>query len=894
MQSDTQHFNGGGNDPPDLVGRGQQPPLSNDFPKSDNVIPSQVSASPLGLDDSCRENISDNPPRQKSWAEILSRKIPSSQGGWVNYQNDEDETMADGDPTGASPTNSDEFNVDEIPADKSVGKGDKGAIESNKNWRQTYCDDWTTASQAPVETEKKAESTRNDDVKFLAQVGESEINDRRLDHHNLHETNAFQKMIKESPGEVLRPLLNSITHSEKVPKLELINPFDLTISEMETILGNQISDFATKMESRCNAYKHVIDKAETEYQSSAKSTTRMIPRKAEDLENFPSNEKISNIKKLNYEAFKDLTFYAAARCIEKARIVENQIYFPMVGDPSYVSNAISKFTKDTESLEIPVKDVTKQIELLLLGTSFFNPKDETQYFTLKKNTALGGRLLCVVVTHLPMDNPRHFFQRNFLTPLDRILRVVPQEKLIDGKVKTHVVIDLGSETVPPRCLIPGRLRDNIQEQLKHFDEQEMIESIEKEIEWLTKHCEVNFPQETKKLKSDREGALRFYKTKKQNLEDKFQQLSKISPHKPLPDVNQMNVKIIYSQQFCPLCHTTQHSFRNCTERGCKLCYNRNHPSYKCTLKCNCRKRGRIHAAEECPNHREEFHSGDGPGLEQIRKENKEKKEQFFKSLGLTVSGEKLPELEATEASATKEDPRVPSIEGQDTNMEESPIQLEVADSDMEDSSTIETILVDLQQSASDTQYTESLMDSSDKTQRDDPQMGDNEMGHDIPTTPNSFQMGSFPTTPIQQSQMPSMDEQELLRLFPNNPDQPNQSDIHMMGAQIEEGVDTPSRTPQRALGKHSLSPKKLSLAPSTPTSSRSRMLRPSLRPSREKGSVNLDQVINKRHPALRNKLAGIQTANDKSLDPPQTLDASPQILSQGDTQKDNSSIEQSL
>ncbi|KAM9915933.1 hypothetical protein OXX59_010311, partial [Metschnikowia pulcherrima] len=90
----------------------------------------------------------------------------------------------------------------------------------------------------------------------------------------------------------------------------------------------------------------------------------------------------------------------------------------------------------------------------------------------------------------------------------------------------------------------------------------------------------------------------------------------------------MRVRIIHISQFCPLCHSTSHSFRDCKERGCKICYDRRHPAYKCRLKCKCNKRGRLHAAEECPNYIEQFGESEFPTIEETRRENKENNDKF--------------------------------------------------------------------------------------------------------------------------------------------------------------------------------------------------------------------------------------------------------------------------
>lgn len=87
------------------------------------------------------------------------------------------------------------------------------------------------------------------------------------------------------------------------------------------------------------------------------------------------------------------------------------------------------------------------------------------------------------------------------------------------------------------------------EGLKSFDKEGMMECIEAQMEWLTKNCEARFPEKTRKLKSDREIALKFYTNHREIREEKIQRLSNFPPHKDLRDIHQMNVKIVYSQKF---------------------------------------------------------------------------------------------------------------------------------------------------------------------------------------------------------------------------------------------------------------------------------------------------------------------------------------------------------
>lgn len=61
----------------------------------------------------------------------------------------------------------------------------------------------------------------------------------------------------------------------------------------------------------------------------------------------------------------------------------------------------------------------------------------------------------------------------------------------------------------------------------------------------------------------------------------------------------MTCVIEFSNQYCPICHTTDHSLNKCAVKGCSLCLHKKHPFYKCPEKCKCARRP-VHLADRCP------------------------------------------------------------------------------------------------------------------------------------------------------------------------------------------------------------------------------------------------------------------------------------------------------
>ncbi|GEQ70728.1 hypothetical protein JCM33374_g4407 [Metschnikowia sp. JCM 33374] len=76
----------------------------------------------------------------------------------------------------------------------------------------------------------------------------------------------------------------------------------------------------------------------------------------------------------------------------------------------------------------------------------------------------------------------------------------------------------------------------------------MLESIREEINWMNTQYGDMFPEETKRRKSIKKTTLDGYEPMKEQLASKLAKLSKLCPHAPLPDENDMRVEIVFSQQ----------------------------------------------------------------------------------------------------------------------------------------------------------------------------------------------------------------------------------------------------------------------------------------------------------------------------------------------------------
>ncbi|KAM9938114.1 hypothetical protein OXX80_002377 [Metschnikowia pulcherrima] len=497
-------------------------------------------------------------------------------------------------------------------------------------------------------------------------------------------------MVRDVPPQALQPILNTITKSENAPSFTISNPFELSADEIAETLVETVDRFKADMWEQCMTHRQKKTELEIRYETSKGLSELQDRVSLESVMNYPGNENVQGIGAIFNASRSDYTFYAALCCIEQSRIIGDRIYLPKVGDPNFSMTVLARFSTEDNEIDVSPSDLTEAVKTLLLEQQFYSHKDRTKYFTFKREVAVNGNLATVEVIYNDMDSPKRYFQRNFLTPGDKVVKATQLKKIGESnESRAFVVIDLGSDKIPPRVLISDRLKANIQHDLDHFKGEEMMKRLQEDIDFLEKNGEILHTPEAKRLKVQRKSLLNKYRNDKERLQAKLDKLAKISPYKPIPDQYNMRVRIIHISQFCPLCHSTSHSFRDCKERGCKICYDRRHPAYKCRLKCKCNKRGRLHAAEECPNYIEQFGESEFPTIEETRRENKENNDKFHGRIAALIQkhqNNNNAEMQETEnaESANTEGHSEEIVSGKEVTQE---IQDDNLEETMEDSSS---------------------------------------------------------------------------------------------------------------------------------------------------------------------------------------------------------------
>ncbi|GEQ69986.1 hypothetical protein JCM33374_g3662 [Metschnikowia sp. JCM 33374] len=234
----------------------------------------------------------------------------------------------------------------------------------------------------------------------------------------------------------------------------------------------------------------------------------------------------------------------------------------------------------------------------LLTNDFSSELIDTEWFSFKESLAVKGAFLIIEISHKPTPCARKYLERNFLLSKDRILNWYDDHARSSPlRSVSTISIDLGTKQTPPKRLTRGIFAKN-QEDVCDGIRQE-TDLYKKAFEVMKKMPELANLPELERYKVILEEYLKDQAGRYKVELDIMKTLQKTPPHVNVFDPLDMRCDIKFIQRYCPLCHTTEHSFRECTKKGCKVCGNNYHPDYECPKKCKCRKRP-YHFPDNCP------------------------------------------------------------------------------------------------------------------------------------------------------------------------------------------------------------------------------------------------------------------------------------------------------
>lgn len=128
-----------------------------------------------------------------------------------------------------------------------------------------------------------------------------------------------------------------------------------------------------------------------------------------------------------------------------------------------------------------------------------------------------------------------------------------------------VGLNLGSTTTPPHTLVLDRLTKNMMEDLRNDPEKINMEIF---LNKSVKILDAMPPSErrTKFLKV-LQGHYQTYNKYVDRISRSLDQAQLMNLFKPLDNLRNMTCKVIYCQQHCHICCTTEHSYNDCEKRG---------------------------------------------------------------------------------------------------------------------------------------------------------------------------------------------------------------------------------------------------------------------------------------------------------------------------------------
>ena len=161
------------------------------------------------------------------------------------------------------------------------------------------------------------------------------------------------------------------------------------------------------------------------------------------------------------------------------------------------------------------------------------------------------------------------------------------------------MLDLGLDKISLRRLIMNKQKQHFKYLMKHSQGLELIEAGRELLKERLASEGENVSPETQRFKESLERAIQIYKEKRDDIQQLIDSSKEEKQSEVREDPAQMTCVIEFSNQYCPICHTTDHSLNKCAVKGCSLCLHKKHPFYKCPEKCECARRP-VHLADRCP------------------------------------------------------------------------------------------------------------------------------------------------------------------------------------------------------------------------------------------------------------------------------------------------------
>ncbi|KAM9938063.1 hypothetical protein OXX80_002426 [Metschnikowia pulcherrima] len=438
-------------------------------------------------------------------------------------------------------------------------------------------------------TNKTPEDIRRSDLKFIS----SEFKPKKWgENANFKSIQAKRLIEKKSKNANFFDILNGLPEGDHSVKVDLKNQFDIPVNNIEDALD---AHFMQAKGEYLEEYKKIS------------SSLGWIPSQKDssevEMEESPDSSLDSEGERFQLEELKAMdAVTAAVACIflANARVIKNKVYMMGAKSRGTITFILSNIAKGFQKRSfITERSVSLKISELILGQQFFDREEPSKFFSLETSPISSGNFMWVTVAHFRMADPQEYYEQVFLTPLDRVIAWVPNPGASNEKIQVDVMLDLGSDKIPPRRLIMDRQKQHFEYLMKHSQGLELIEADREVLKKRLASEGENVSPETQRFKESIERAMQIYKEKRDDLQHLIDSSKEEKQFEVREDPAQMTCVIEFSNQYCPICHTTDHSLNKCAVKGCSLCLHKKHPFYKCPEKCKCARRP-VHLADRCP------------------------------------------------------------------------------------------------------------------------------------------------------------------------------------------------------------------------------------------------------------------------------------------------------
>ncbi|KAM9902577.1 hypothetical protein OXX79_003873 [Metschnikowia pulcherrima] len=145
-----------------------------------------------------------------------------------------------------------------------------------------------------------------------------------------------------------------------------------------------------------------------------------------------------------------------------------------------------------------------------------------------------------------MADPQEYYEQVFLTPLDRVIAWVPNPEASNGKIQADVMLELGSDKIPPRKLSMDRQKQHFEFMMKHGQGLKLINADRELLKKRLASEGDNVSPETQRFKESLERAFQVYEGKRKDLQELIDSSRKEKQFEVREDPAQMTCVIEFS------------------------------------------------------------------------------------------------------------------------------------------------------------------------------------------------------------------------------------------------------------------------------------------------------------------------------------------------------------